>query len=141
MGARGSRLMPTAKHSIEFEDLKSRLYSLHHGLQMSWRAIYALPEFEEFRKVSKNGYAQLNRFLNLDEEPTDIHQRLALGLPAQKLVNICPIHKVDHGYDCRTQEVRPKRKVYQKPKNIQDMSMNELRWCLENRTEMEELDV
>ena len=69
--------------------------------------------------------------------PVDPDKRLALGLPAQVPVDVCPEHGIPHCYDCSKEVVKPKPKTRNRAyKSLYDWPVHLLRAAIENREEI-----
>lgn len=104
-----------------YEQVKNELTELNRSL--SWRKIAKLDKYEGLEPGTLCAIAK-------GREPVDIHIRTKLDLPAYLPTPVCPVCGIVHVKKC------PHSKTNHKPKKIQDMSIKELLWSLENRREI-----
>jgi len=102
-----------------FNEVKEELNRLHK--ELSWRQIAKLDSYAGVKPGTLCAIAK-------GREPVDIHIRSILSLPAYLPTPVCPVCGIVHVKKCPHKN--------HKPKNIQDMSIKELLWSLENREEV-----
>ena len=102
-----------------YDQVKQELIELNKTL--SWRKIAKLDSYVGVKPGTLCAMAK-------GREPVDIHIRAKLDLPAYVSTPVCPLCGIVHIKKCPH--------TNHKPKNIQDMSIKELLWSLENRKEI-----
>ena len=105
--------MKNSNNGLTIDELQKRLQN-DRFLLGSWEAVakkWDAPKRTVYA-IAEKGY-----------EPKSLKIRIKYNLTAKALAPVCPVHGVVHVGRC------PKSKT----KRIQDCSMKELRWMIENR--------
>jgi len=107
--------------------IQDELKALHLIPKMSWRKIACMPKYQGIPagtlcSISKGGQIP-NKY------------RAQLGIPHEAPAPVCLDHGVVHLYDCKKEQVKPKRVGRPRQwRSLWDIPETELLWMLENRS-------